>query len=443
MAVAEWGFRIKSRTVRRASGVYLEELLRNQHLSTGELVHLQQQRAMEMAQFADANTQYYRRIFAEQGIDVTRLDDPAEWERIPITDRASVKADAAAFRAGPESERHARPALTGGSTGEPLRTQHDARVPSLALAWRMYSWWGVDPWDDLARLARWGFGRFETLRNRVQWWPTTQVYLDASLIDDTSMRAFHQQIVRTRPALIEGYVGAMLEFTDFLEREGLTIPAPKAVATTAAPLPATTRARIESVLGAPVYDEYRGSEFGWMAGECRFRTGLHIFSDARKIEIVGPDGSVLPSGEIGDIVVTDLTNRVFPLIRYRLGDRGSLMEGVCECGISLPRMAQPEGRITDVLRLPSGKAMNHRLMAMFAAHPEAVRLFQIHQLADYSIVVRVVLGEEASAREDVEKAVDVLRQRVGGEVPVTVEYVDSLPYTGAKTKYVISDVSPR
>lgn len=443
MTVAEWGFRIKSRTARRASGVYLDELLRNERLPPDSLLALQRERAAAIARYAAENTVYYRTLFDEHGIDVAHLDDPAVWARIPVTDRARVKAEADSFRTGPENERYARPALTGGSTGEPLRTQHDSRVPSLALAWRMYGWWGVQPWDDLARLARWGFGRFETLRNRAQWWPTTQIYLDASLIDDASMRKFHHEIVRTRPALIEGYVGAMLEFTDFLEREGLTIPAPKAVATTAAPLPATTRARIESVLKAPVYDEYRGSEFGWMAGECRFRTGLHIFADARMIEIVDADGRSLPPGEIGDIVVTDLTNRVFPLIRYRLGDRGALMDGACECGISLPRMAQPEGRITDVLRLPSGKAMNHRLMAMFAGHPEAVRLFQIHQRADYSIVVRVVLGDGEDSRADVEKAVDVLRQRVDNEVPVDIEYVDALPYTGAKTKYVISDVADR
>ena len=74
-------------------------------------------------------------------------------------------------------------------------------------------------------------------------------------------------------------------------------------------------------------DEYRGSETLWMAGECRLQTGLHVFADARKIEVVDDEGRSLPAGEVGDIVVTDLANRVFPIVRYRLGDRGSLMEG--------------------------------------------------------------------------------------------------------------------
>lgn len=439
MDLNRWSFNAKLRTVRRSSGAYLAELERNQFLGPDELVELQSRRSASIARFAADSTAYYRRLFDEHGIDATRLEDPAEWERIPITDRAQVKASEAELRVA-GSERFAREALTGGSTGEPLRTAHDSRVPALALAWRMYRWWGVQPWDDLARLGRWGFGRLETVRNRLQWWPTTQLYLDAALIDADSMRAFQRAIVRTRPALIEGYVGAVLEFANFLDAEGATIPLPKAVATSAAPLPPSTRRRLESVFGAPVYDEYRGSETLWMAGECRRQDGLHVFADARRIEVVDADGRSMPAGEVGDIVVTDLANRVFPIVRYRLGDRGSLMDGTCDCGVTLPRMAQPEGRTTDVLRLPSGKALNHRMMAMFAKHPEAVRLFQVHQRADYSIAVRVVRGDGPDAARHVEDAVELLRRRVAGEVPVTLEYVEALPYTGAKTKYVISDV---
>lgn len=436
-----WSFTAKIRTVRRSSGAYLAELERNQTLGPDELEDLQARRAASIARFAAESTAYYRRLFDERGIDTTRLEEAAEWERIPITDRAHLKAFGADVRV-PGSERFARDALTGGSTGEPLRTAHDTRVRNLALAWRMYRWWGVQPWDNLARVGRWGLGRAETVRNRLEWWPTTQLYLDATLIDADSMRKFHRDILRTRPTLIEGYAGPMIEFANYLEAEGATIPAPLAIAITAAPLPPSTRRRLETVYGAPAYDEYRASEVLWMAGECRMQTGLHMFADARRIEVLDADGRSLPAGELGDIVVTDLTNRVFPIIRYRTGDRGSLVDGSCECGVSLPRMAQPEGRAIDMLRLPSGTALSH-ITSMFAKHPASVRLFQVHQRADYSITVRVVIGDDPDAERHVEEAVEPLRHRVAGEVPVTIEFVDALPYSGAKTKYIISDLPTR
>ena len=69
-----------------------------------------------------------------------------------------------------------------------------------------------------------------------------------------------------------------------------------------------------------------------------------------------------------------------------------------------------------------------------------MRLFQIHQLKDHSIVVRVVLGDVREARTHVERVAQILRDRISGAVPVSVEYVESIPYTGGKMKYIISDV---
>lgn len=433
-------FRAKAATVRAGAGAFHRELLANERLAPDGAARLQNRLAQDIAAFAMRSSRFYARRFHAHGVRPEVLSSPEAWAELPILDRATVKEHAAEIRTPEATDANVRPALTGGSTGEPLSTFHDARVPSLALSWRMYSWWGIEPHDNLARVGRWNFGRLATIKNDLSWWPTKQVYLDAGLISAPTMQRFHQQITATRPRLIEGYVGAMLEFADFLERRNLSIPTPAAVATTAAPLTASARARLESVFGAPVYDEYRGSEFGWIAGECGHRDGLHVFSDVRRVEVVDEDGAPAAPGQLGDLVITDLRNRVFPLIRYRTGDKGILREDPCPCGRSLPLMDQPQGRTTDVIRLPSGTVLAHRLMAMFAAHPEAVRLFQIHQLADYSIVVRVVVGDGADARAHVEDAVASLRERIQHEVPVSVEYVAGLPYTGGKTKYIISDV---
>lgn len=441
MGLARTAFEVKSRTVRRRSGRFFDELLRDERLPGYRLAELQAARAADIARFAATNTAYYARTFAEAGVDPARLEHPDEWRRIPIVERAMVKEHRPEFVSTESNRRTAREAKTGGSSGEPLQLQQDARVPALAHAWRMYRWWGVEPWDNLARVGRWGFGVADTLKTAVTWWPSKQIYLDAQLFDRTTMREFHRAIVRTRPALIEGYVGAMLEFADFLETEGLAIPTPRAIATTAAPLTENARHRLEAVYETPVYDEYRGSEINWMAAECRERSGLHVFADTRRIEIVGPDGQPVPDGTVGDIVVTDLLNRVFPMIRYRVGDRGRFIERECPCGVMLPMIAQPEGRTTDIVRLPSGRLINHGLMAMFADHPESVRVFQIVQSADYALLIRVVRGDDPRGEAHIAAAVAKVRKRIEDEVPITVEYVDSLPQTGGKTKYLISEIA--
>ena len=440
MNLRRLAFDAKLHTVRRRSLALYRELDHNQHLDRGALAALEQRKAGAMAAFAGQESPFYRKLYAEHGLGSADLQQPDRWTDIPIVDRSMVKAHRAEMLTPEATDKNSRDAQTGGSTGEPLRLRHDSRVPLLAASWRMYGWWGVAPYDNIARVARWDYTRRGEIKNDLQWFPTKQIYLDAAFISAETMERFHERLVRTRPALLEGYAGALLEFADFVEKRRLPVPSLTAIATTAAPLTESVRARLQDVLGAPVHDEYRGSEFSWMAGECGQRNGLHLFSDLRRFEVVSPDGEVLPHGEVGDLVVTDLTNRVFPLIRYRIGDRGRLLDEPCACGVTLPLMAKPEGRTTDLLRLPSGAVLGHRLMALFSAEPEAVRLFQVHQQADHSIVLRVVLGDGPDAAAHVDRAAEVLRQRIANEVPVTVEHVDGLPYTGGKTKYVISDV---
>ncbi|MDN5893659.1 MAG: hypothetical protein L0H93_06490 [Nocardioides sp.] len=278
------------------------------------------------------------------------------------------------------------------------------------------------------------------MKNALSWWPTLQFHLDAARITDESMTRFRREMTRIRPRLFEGYAGTLVEFADFLERRGLRVPEPAAVASTAAPLTAPVRTRLEAVFGTPVYDEYRASEFGWITGECAQQDGLHVFSDVHRVEVVDGEGFPAAPGELGDLVVTDLRNGVYPLIRYRTGDRGILRAEPCPCGRSLPMMEQPQGRTNDLLHLPDGTALAHHISVMFSDHPESVRLFQVHQHEDYSITVRVVEGEGLDARAHIESAVGELRERTRNEVPVRLDLVDSLPYTGGKTKYIISDV---
>jgi phenylacetate-CoA ligase len=49
-------------------------------------------------------------------------------------------------------------------------------------------------------------------------------------------------------------------------------------------------------------------------------------------------GKVLAEGEEGELVLTTLTTRAFPLIRFRTGDRVRMLPGVCPCGRTLRRM---------------------------------------------------------------------------------------------------------
>jgi phenylacetate-CoA ligase len=112
------------------------------------------------------------------------------------------------------------------------------------------------------------------------------------------------------------------------------------------------RAALERALGLRAFDIYGLSEIigPGVAGECEARAGLHIADDHFLPEIVDPaSGRPLASGREGELVLTTLTKRAMPLVRYRTGDITALTLEPCACGRTSARMARIKGRSDDML----------------------------------------------------------------------------------------------
>jgi phenylacetate-CoA ligase len=232
------------------------------------------------------------------------------------------------------------------------------------------------------------------------------------------------------------------ELAAFVLSESLEIPPPKVVWVTSSPVTELQRLRIQKAFRAPVCDQYGCCEVYWLAAQCPRLRGLHMFQDVRRIEFVDDSGKPVPKGETGDIVVTDFDNRYFPFIRYKIGDRGRGLEGPCDCGVTLPLMDHVRGRVTDTVKTPSGKRISgDYLTTIFDDTPDAVRQFQVYQLADYGIELRVVPNPACPDLRRILREVEAnLTQRLRDEVPVKVIQCEAIPHIKGKQRYVVSEV---
>lgn len=76
-----------------------------------------------------------------------------------------------------------------------------------------------------------------------------------------------------------------------------------------------------------------------IAHECRYHDGLHINDDHILSEIIDPaTGRPVPAGEKGELVLTTLSARAFPLIRFRTGDMARFLSQACPCGVASTRI---------------------------------------------------------------------------------------------------------
>ena len=430
-------FAVKTATIRRSAGRMFDDLQRTEMLPREEIERMQRAAAVALARRAYDGSDFSRDRFDAAGVRPEDLDQAEAWHRLTPLTRTDLK-DAGTTRLTVPDPESLRIGLTSGSTAEPLTTYQDPSRPSLPPYWRMIGWWGVHPSDDVVHVGRWGPNSW---KQRLVAWPTREIMFDAVRFDTADIDALIDAIQRVRPALIEGYAGALQEIADRIREREVDLPAPRAVATTASPLTASVRHQLSSAFQAPVFDQYRSAEVPWIAAECAARDGLHVFADQRIVEVVDDDGHPVPDGVEGDLVITDLTNRVAPLIRYRIGDRGAMRAAPCPCGRGLPVMEPVRGRLTDTLRLPDGAVITAGFPALFDHDPDAARRFQIHQHADHSLTLRVVPGRSSGDPAALSIAVAALESLVLRQAPVRLEIVDHLPLTAGKPQYVISEVA--
>lgn len=425
---------------------YYREVLKNQQLSRPELDTLNWRKRMELVAYAYRHVPFYRRKYRQAGIHPGDLRSPEDFCHLPILTKEEVRNHAHELIAEGARKQDMLESCTGGSTGAPVRVWHDRRFHFEPLLWRMLGWWGVPPEVNSAyvlRLTR--KGRFEQWVNAAIWWPTRRAHLDASLMSEAELLNYARELQRLKPQLIQGYAGSVHHLAVFLEKEGLSIPRPKAVWVTSSPISKVQRLKMEEVFRAPVYDQYGCGEVFCLAAECAEQKGLHVFWDARCIEFVDPEFVPVDVGDFGSVLVTDLENRVFPLIRYQNGDEGRFLGSTCRCGRELPLIDSIRGRTTDCLTLPDGTRISgDYLTTIFDEYPDAVQAFQVRQFKDYSVhlvyVPAQAVGVTATA---IQRVKTELETKCRAQVKVLTEPVEQIPHERGKLRFVTSDVGHR
>jgi phenylacetate-coenzyme A ligase PaaK-like adenylate-forming protein len=112
-------------------------------------------------------------------------------------------------------------------------------------------------------------------------------------------------------------------------------------------------AALRQTWGCEVYNHYGATEMGLGGGvECAARRGYHLREADLLFEVVDPlTGENVADGEYGEVVVTTLTRRGMPLIRYRMGDRSRFIPGRCVCGTMLKTLETVRGRFSGFLKI--------------------------------------------------------------------------------------------
>jgi phenylacetate-CoA ligase len=215
------------------------------------------------------------------------------------------------------------------------------------------------------------------------------------------------------------------------------------------------RRALERSFGCPAYDVYGLSEIigPGVAAECERHDGLHLADDHFLPEIVDPvSGAPRPPGAEGELVLTTLTKRAMPLLRYRTGDITALTLEPCPCGRTSARMTRVKGRTDDMLIVKGVNLYPSEVEAALLAVEELVPHYQLMVDRTGTLARLEVLVEPSPAfvagcggfRPDHPAMAALrtrvsarLRERLGLGVELTLVAPESLPRSEGKAVRVV------
>jgi len=403
-------------------------LLKSQALDRTALLAQQRRDFANLARYAAAHTAFY----AERFGDLTTWDDRSE--SLPILSKEDVRNHLDELLARDVDRSRVGIGHTGGSTGQPLAFWYDDAKHELMRAGMMRGFMmsGWRPGQKILYLwgARQDTDQGGVFGHRLADTIAGERTVAAVEYSEARLAEWSRLIRRWRPTLLYGYASALTELARYVVDRHVTLPASLiGVYSTAEMLRDEQRTLMKQAFGCQVFDQYGCREVPNIAWECR-HAGMHVMADLVHLESVNRDGE-------DRLLVTSLTNRLMPFIRYELGDSGRLLEGKCPCGSSFPLMELGVCRHNDLIRTPDGRRLHPAVLNRLLYGLTQIRQYQWRQPTldnmELNLVCPMRLDRDGVARLEAD-----LRREVDAAMTLTVNYVEEIPCTvSGKHRFVI------
>jgi len=308
---------------------------------------------------------------------------------------------------------------TGGSTASPIiyRTTHHDDEFAWAQLYCGWTWAGWNFGEPFLIVGGESVGIGDTDKRSRNDWIINRWVTSGSNITAARARHLVESPVFKRATFIYGYPNSIRELCERLSELRTKPPKVRGVVCTAEVMLPEVRARISEVLGGvPVLDQWGLGDGAQHACESAQGTGLHVSFHRGILEIVDDrDRQILGVNQTGRGLATSLTNPATPFVRYETGDQmhWSSFEPAAT-GVGWPRIGPIEGRIGDVIHLPTGRSIPMPGLTLVMRWLEGLKYFQFIQTGPNAVTVR--LDREPTYKLSEAETLTFLRQRIAPDV---------------------------
>ena len=434
--------------IRRLNTLKYYEKLRNLQWNTMEKNREIQQKKLHMLiKYANQNIPYYKRMIKEDNIEFTEDTIFDDIKKFPVLTKELIRKHFDELYIFKDNTYYRN--TSGGSTGKAVVFYQDKEYLDWANATkRLFNEWAGrrigDPmiklWGSLRDILEGGQGFKGYLRQQI----SGVTILNSYRINEREMYEYVKRINNIKPRLLLAFPNSIDELARFIQKHHLSIYSPPAIMTSGGLLYPEVQARIKEVFQAPVFNRYGSREVGDIACNCEENQGLHVIPNIHYIEILNNREKEVKTGEIGEIVITSLTNYSMPLIRYKIEDRGILSKDECSCGRGFPLLEKVEGRIRSMFRNKQGDLIESGVFIRLFYFRDNVKQFQVIQESLDQMTINLVLKDKQKlkvVKKDFREIGEVTKVIMGDDTKIKYKIVNEIKHSpSGKYLYTFSKI---
>ena len=392
----------------------------NETVPRERLRTLQFQKLQKLLVEISGRNRFYTKKWNDAGIVAPGIQSFADFQKLPFTYKSElVRAQEEASPFGTNAtfsvDTYTRVHQTSGTTGTPLR------VVDTPESWE---WWG-DCWGHVLKAAgvtaadrvflAFSFGPF------IGFWATVEgarkvgaMVIPGGGWDSIQRLHMMRDLGATVVCCTPTYA---LRLAEVAREEHFDMRAMQVRTLIHAGEPganvARTKSRIEKEWNAKCFDHAGASEVGAHSFECEVQPGgIHLIESEFIAEVLDPQtGKEVPTGEIGELVITNLGRAGFPAIRYRTGDLVRLNLAPCACGRTFARFdGGLLGRSDDMVTIRGVNvyptAIENVIRQFGSVDEFQVTVTTLHEMQHLEVQIEVVSGNDVEhVRTHVEQAI--------------------------------------
>lgn len=308
----------------------------------------------EIVKYAYQNINFYKKNYAEILGNTTNLNDNI-FKTLPILDKHNVIQNYDDIIDTHIIKRDIKALTTSGTSGKPIRINwlNSDYIKSNFYTWNLRrKWYNIFPSDKFCTFhSSLTDGKSSVIQDVLLYGNGRILSFGRYLYSEQILKKYVILMQKFKPKWILGQPSVINILAQYIKNNNISINSIRYIELNGEYVDNSILNAIREVFNVPVSNLYGAVEFNGIALTCP-HGNMHIINNNVYVENIKKDS-------ISQIIVTGLVNRYMPLIRYNIGDVGTVTSSRrCNCGYSGDILEVSKGRVHELISFNSNTKLD-------------------------------------------------------------------------------------